>query len=173
MPYAFDWFWLIIGQTQWRDQHSSRWRVPGKNNGVFDTEFGTLGVLGCSEIISPFISRRTVKDGAEVLLYTASIAILRNSERLHQQNLAVAKIRAAETRRYLAYAANGGHSFFVGPDGTILWESPAIENGVKIVEAKLNSHLTPAVKYGNWFSFFAIGWLVVDHLIAGRLKQRS
>lgn len=155
MPYAFNWLWQAIGKTAWIDRHAPRWRVPGNESGVFHTPFGALGVLGCSEILSPYLARNTVRDGGEVLLYTASLSILRGSERLRAQNLALAQLRAAETRRAIVYAANGGHSFFVAPDGEIRWESPEIASDVALVEAPRNTALTPALRFENWFLFAA------------------
>lgn len=157
MPYAFEWLWRAIGRADWYDRHVNDWRIlSGHSSGVFETPLGTLGVLGCSEILSPYLARNTVNGGAEVLLYTASLSILRGSERLRAQNQAIMQIRSAETRRYLAYAANAGHSAFAGPDGTIIWESPEIEPGVKVVEAELNTGKTPAMRTEQWFGILAV-----------------
>ena len=174
MPYVFDKVGRLAGFSQWLDHQAGPSYTSGKeHNGVFKTRLGSLGILGCSEIISPYVSRIAVKNGAEVLLYTASIGILRGSERLRAQNLAIAQIRAAETRRFVAYATNGGHSFFVGPDGTVLWENPAVAPGVKMVEARTNAVLTPAVKYENWFSFFAIAALLADGAYTAVARRRG
>ncbi len=173
LPTAFDWVGRRLGYSRWLDQFASRGRIPGKASGVFATPAGAIGVLGCAELISPYVSRKTVREGAEVLLYTASIGILRGSERLRAQNLAIAQIRAAETRRFVAYAANGGHSFFVDPTGRVLWENPAIAPGVKVIEAKTNKTLTPAVRYANWFPLAAMGALLADGLFRHTIRKRQ
>ncbi len=94
--------------------------LPGKKPGVFKTPLGTIGLLTCSEILSPQLSRKTVRAGAEIIIFSSSTATFRNSERLASQNLAMGKIRAASLQTPIVYAANGGFSFALDKKGDTL-----------------------------------------------------
>ncbi len=171
LPTAFRWTLEALGQTSWLERHANIWYQSGEGSGVFAAPFGTIGVLGCAEIMSPALTRQSVAEGAEILVFTSSTSTLRGSKRLRAQNLAIAQIRAASARRFIAYAANGGHSFFVGPDGTVLWENPLVAPGVKIVAAKTNAAVPPGIRYEIAFPVFAAALLFGSFLQKTRMPR--
>jgi len=93
----------------------------------------------------------------------------------HRQHLAMASLRAVETRRSIARSANTGISAFINQRGDLLqatryWEQAAIRG-----ELRLNRELTFYVRYGDYIGGAAI-WLslagILFALANGLLKRR-
>ena len=117
---------------------------PGTGAGAFETVHGHIGILTCSELLSPQLAREIVRAGAEIIIFSSSDAILRGSARLQGQNLAMARIRAAALRKSMVYVSNGGRSFALDARGEILWQSSGIGEEVAVVEVTLNRKKTLA-----------------------------
>lgn len=74
----------------------------------------------------------------------------------YKQHLAYARLRAIETRRYIARSANTGISGFISDEGAILqqsnwWTPTALKETVT-----LNTHLTFYVRNGDWINQIAM-----------------
>lgn len=82
-----------------------------------------LGVLICFESIFPELARKTVNDGANLLVNITNDAWFGYSNAT-VQHMAMAVFRAVENRRSLARAANTGISCFVMPSGRIEKATP-------------------------------------------------
>jgi len=147
-----------------------RWFSPGREPSVFKTQFGNVGILACSEIISPELIRQEAAQGAQVIAFSASDSIFRGSNELHSQNLAMAKIRAAETRRSIIYASNGEKSFIIDPLGNILWVAGDLDFQNGYAQVPLNSDLTPYDKFGDWFVYLSAVILLVWITLVDFLK---
>ncbi len=150
-PYLMWGATYLLGQSEWLAwQSSRRWFESGDGPSVFSTPFGVIGVRTCSEMLSPNFSIKSAADGAKILIYTASDAIVRGSPVLHAQNLAMGRIWATATRRSLAYVSNGGKSFVISPQGEVLYKSLDLsDKRVTVQEVPLNNIITPAVRYSN------------------------
>lgn len=169
LPYAIQWMAKVIDGGAWLERNRQlRWYESGSGAGVFSSPFGKIGLLTCSEILSPNLNIKTVAAGAEILMYTASDAILRGSPVLHAQNIAMARINAAGTRRALSYVSSGERSFMLDPFGKIVLESPDLSERVITAELHTNDIITPAVRYRNWFLFFAFIVLAVWWKLPGQ-----
>jgi apolipoprotein N-acyltransferase len=93
----------------------------------------------------------------------------------HRQHLAMASLRAVETRRAIARSANTGISAFINQRGDVLqatryWEQAALRG-----ELRLNRELTFYVRYGDYIGWAAV-WLslagILFALVNGLLKRR-
>lgn len=91
----------------------------------------------------------------------------------YRQHFAFSRLRAIETRRYVARAANTGISGVIGQRGEIVASTPWWTEAVEKVQLKLNDKLTFYVKYGDFLgriSMFMAG-LLVFYLISGTLRK--
>lgn len=138
LPYSFIWGARLAGASVWLDnQLSLRSYTPGSQTGVFDTPLGKVGLLTCSEILSPKLIRDGIRAGTDIFILSSSDRILRGSERLAAQNLAMGQIHAATARAPLIYASNAGKSFALDAHGRILWKSEKAGEEAAIVRVIL------------------------------------
>jgi apolipoprotein N-acyltransferase len=125
-----------------------------------------LGGMICFESVYPNIVRKFVADSARFLTIVTN-----DGWYLHTpgplQHERYASLRAIETRRSIARAANTGISCFILPTGEIFGET---EEGIRTTTTAtipLNSMQTFYVRFGNWlpylclFGAFCIGALLV------------
>ncbi len=114
------------------------------------TPKGKIGGTICSSILSPSIQRKMTKDGAEFLAVVSSDAPFHGSNALLDQNLAMAKFRAVENRRYFIQATNMGYSFLLNPKGEI--EAKTKEFGNTILNSKIGllTQKSFYTNFGNW-----------------------
>lgn len=116
--------------------------TPGNKPGVFETKLGNIGILTCSEILSPPLANKTVRAGADMLIFSSSDAVLHRSEQIQEQNLAMAQIRAATVRKPLMYSANESRSFALDALGNIIWQSGGIKNESVVIPLETNTERT-------------------------------
>ena len=117
-PFLTDWVSRVFG-FYWSAYRFSR--IPGETANIFTTPIGTIGLLTCSELVSPKLVRETAKNGADIIIFSSSNAILHGSSQLQHQSLSMAKIHAAALGVPIVYAANSGESFIVDQRGDVLW----------------------------------------------------
>jgi apolipoprotein N-acyltransferase len=79
--------------------------------------------LVCSEILSPGLTRKTTQ-GADIIVEMASYGIFHGNTVLVKQNLAAARLRAAENRKPLITASNMGLSYAIESAGNIAKIAP-------------------------------------------------
>lgn len=87
-----------------------------------------LGPLICFESIFPYLGRRRVLDGAELLVVPTNDGWFGRS-RAPEQHLYQAAMRAVETRRPVARVGNTGISAVIYPSGVISWSSQLYDLG--------------------------------------------
>jgi len=94
----------------------------GNSSSAVKTDKGTFGISICFEALYPDLVRKSVLDGADLLVNISNDAWFGKTS---QPNLHLnsARMRAIENRRYLIRASNSGISAVVSPDGKILAKS--------------------------------------------------
>lgn len=109
------------------------------------------GVLICFESVFPDLSRQWVEHGANVLVNLTNDAWYGKSSAPHH-SLAMAVLRAVETRRSVVRSANTGISAFIAPSGTIISESGLFVPWADSREVVLNDSRTVFVRFGYRFA---------------------
>ncbi|MBW1811035.1 MAG: apolipoprotein N-acyltransferase [Deltaproteobacteria bacterium] len=97
--------------------------VPGPDHQPLEAAVGKLGILICYEAIFPEIAAETVEAGAELLVNITNDSWYGKSSAPYQ-HLAISRLRAIETGRYLIRAANTGVSAIIDPVGRELSRIP-------------------------------------------------
>ncbi len=131
-----------------------------------------LGVLICFESVFPELSRQWVLAGANVLVNLTNDAWYGRSS-APRQSLAMAVLRAVETRRSLIRSANTGISVFVTPAGTISKQSGLFVPWAATEKVVLNDELTVWARYGYLFAPICLLIGLVGGLAATGKNRRA
>jgi apolipoprotein N-acyltransferase len=111
--------------------------------------------LVCYEDLVAGLVRRSVRDGATVLLTLANLAWFGQGTALWQHET-LALWRAIENRRYLVIATNTGLSSVIDPFGRVVASLPVGEATASAVEIHPLDVVSPYQRFGDSF-----GWSVV------------
>jgi len=109
-----------------------------------------LGLLICYESIFPEISRKTVVRGANLLVNLTNDAWYGKSSAPYQ-SIAMAVLRAVETKRSLIRAANTGISGFVDPLGRITAQTAIFTEAALTAQVPMLDQATVFSRQGHWF----------------------
>ena len=123
-----------------------------------------LGATICYEGIFPEITRRFTAEGAQLMLnltndawYGVSSAAL--------QHLSMYSMRAVESGRAVARAANTGITAWIDPYGQIHDATEIYTDALVIADIPLHTEQTPYVRWGDWVAFpcavlALLGWFL-------------
>jgi len=128
------------------------------------------GILICFESVFPELSRQWVLAGANILVNLTNDAWYGKSS-APQHSLAMAVLRAVETRRSLIRSANTGISAFVNPAGGIEERSGLFEPWAAAREAVLMTDTTIWVRFGHLFAPFCLIMACCGTAVGRRLKH--
>ena len=142
---------------------------PGKGPYPIRTERGNIGVLICYEGVFPYITRETVRAGAQVLVNITNDAWYDRTSAPYQ-HLAFYTFRAIESDRFVLRAANTGISAIIDPEGRIRGKTPIFEPAVVTGGFDLRNTMTPYVRYGDYFVLLCVVFLAL--LIPASLRLR-
>jgi apolipoprotein N-acyltransferase len=120
---------------------------PGQPNRLLSRPAGPIGVAICYEIADGTALARASREGAGWLLASANLDPY--PPLLQAQFLALARLRAIETGRWLVSAANTGPSVLVDAAGRLLDRLPAGRNGSAVFSLRPRSQLTPYDRWGE------------------------
>jgi apolipoprotein N-acyltransferase len=123
-----------------------------------------IGVLICYEAIFPDLARRLVAGGADLLVNVTNDAWFGPTS-APWQHLAMASLRAIETRVPLLRAANTGISAVVLPSGRVEHATPLDRQVVRVVDVAWPDVETLYTRYGDVFAMLS---LAVALLLLGR-----
>lgn len=117
---------------------------------VFNS-YGGIGVVPviCYESIWGDWIGKAVKNGAQMIAVITNDGWWGNTSG-KDQHLQYAKLRAIETRRWVARSANTGISAFINQKGDIVQQSQWWKRAALKQDVNLNSELTFYVKYSDW-----------------------
>lgn len=138
--------------------------VPGLADytpGTSSTPLGpaAVGVLICYDGVFPELSRAAVRAGATWLANLTNDGWYGVSSAPYQHRDFYI-VRAVETGRWVARAANSGVSFFVDPQGRLHGETALHSAAVTLATVPPRSTLTPYVYCGDWLVAICLGLLV-------------
>lgn len=120
----------------------------GEAPAVFDSRSGRLGPFICFEAIFPELVRRISASGAQVLVNLTNDAMLGDTAG-PRQHLALAALRAVESRRWMVRAANTGISAVVDPAGRVVDSAPFGRRAVLVSRVPLLEGTTVYAAVGD------------------------
>ncbi|MBI2214232.1 MAG: apolipoprotein N-acyltransferase [Acidobacteria bacterium] len=122
----------------------------------------------CYEIVFPSIPRASVREGAELIVTITNDAWFGDSA-APPQHLAMARMRAIETDRWIVRAATTGISAVIDPSGNVVRTIPLGERGIIETTVGLRRTKTPYVVVGDWPAWASIAALAL--FAAGRIRR--
>src|SRR5262245_4098423 len=123
--------------------------------------------LICYEDSDATLARQYVRPGAEGIDFLVNISNdgwFRGPAE-HEQNLAVSRFRAVETRRSVVRAVNMGISAIIDPDGRVValpgetWATSKKVEGIVRGPVPIDTRTTLYARFGDWLP--VLGWVVV------------
>jgi apolipoprotein N-acyltransferase len=127
--------------------------VPGTGPGVLDVAAGgrpiKIGDVICFELAYDQTIYRSLIGGAQVLMVQSNNATYGGTGQIEQQ-FAITRARAMESRREIAVATTNSVSGFITRDGAVATRTQEFTAQSMVVEMPLRSALTPAIRVAPW-----------------------
>jgi apolipoprotein N-acyltransferase len=149
---------------------------PGRNDQVLKIGNHPANAIICFEAVFPDLVRRSVRKGSQLIVNLTNDGWYGDSAAPYQ-HLAIARLRAVESRRYLLRATNSGISAIIGPSGRIQASTGLLREDICKGRFAFIAHKTLYTRYGNFFVFLcaiiSVGsWIFVEfHRAAVRKHQ--
>ncbi len=119
----------------------------GQRSPVMQVDRTRIGVDICFDIVDDGLILGSVRDGAEVLVGQTNNADFGTTDE-HEQQLAIARLRAIETGRSVITASTVASTTVIGPDGATIRGSQPFRAQTVIADAPTADGTTPAVAFG-------------------------
>jgi apolipoprotein N-acyltransferase len=127
--------------------------VPGTRPGVLDVAVGgrsiKIGDVICFELAYDQTIYRSLLGGAQILMVQSNNATYGGTGQIEQQ-FAITRARAMESRREIAVATTNSVSGFITRDGAVAARTQEFTAQSMVVEMPLRSTLTPAIRVAPW-----------------------
>jgi apolipoprotein N-acyltransferase len=127
--------------------------VPGTRPGVLDVAVGgrsiKIGDVICFELAYDKTIYQSLTGGAQVLMVQSNNATYGGTGQIEQQ-FAITRARAMESRREIAVATTNSVSGFITRDGAVATRTQEFTAQSMVVEMPLRSALTPAIRVAPW-----------------------
>ena len=147
----------------------------GEGAQIIETDSGIgLGGLICFDSIYEELTLESVREGAELICLSTNDSWFIDSAALYMHN-AQAQIRAIESGRYVARAANTGVSTVINPRGEVLCELEPLVEGMVVCEVYADGSRTVWSIIGNTFVYsLLVGYvaLICDNILY-RIRLKS
>ncbi len=146
----------------------------GDEPAVFETEFGSIGSLICFDSIYEQLTVDSVRDGASLMVVSSNDSWFYDSAAVYM-HCAQSQLRAIESGRVFARAANTGISAIIAQNGEVLGQLSPLVEGYVVEDVPMLTEETLYTKVGNlWVGLcFAFLFLLLEYSIAcgEELKQ--
>jgi apolipoprotein N-acyltransferase len=127
--------------------------VPGTQPGVLTVPLGgrtlEVGDVICFELAYDRTVHQTMTNGAQVLMVQSNNATYGGTGQIEQQ-FAITRARAMESRREIAVATTNSVSGYIDRDGRVVDRTSEFTSAGFVKTMPLRSSLTPAVVLGAW-----------------------
>jgi apolipoprotein N-acyltransferase len=127
--------------------------VPGSRPGVLDVTTGgrpiKIGDAICFELAYDQTIYGSMTGGAQVMMVQSNNATYGGTGQIEQQ-FAITRARAMETRREIAVATTNSVSGFITRDGSVAIRTQEFTARSMVVEMPLRNALTPAIRVAPW-----------------------
>lgn len=134
-----------------------------------ETEYGNIGGVICFESIFQNRVRKSVNDGAELIVLATNDSWFKDSSAVYQHHKQ-SIIRAVENNRYVVRAANTGISSFIDNKGRVVGSIPILQEGVINSKVEMISERTIYSIVGNLIILIALAWIISIYIINKRYK---
>jgi len=132
-------------------------KTTQEERSVFQTTQGSkVAPVICYESVYGNYVGDYIKNGAQFLAIITNDAWWGNTQG-HQQHLSLARLRAIESRRWIARSANTGISAVIDPNGQIIERLEYEEQGVIRATIGLSDEITFYTKHGDYIARIACG----------------
>jgi apolipoprotein N-acyltransferase len=147
---------------------------PGEGAQIIETDEGiALGGLICFDSIYDELTLETVRGGAELICLSTNDSWFVDSVALDMHN-AQAQIRAIESGRYVARAANTGISTVITPKGEVIERLEPLVEGKIVCDVYATDRTTVWSVIGNTFIYLLIivfVCVIADNILI-KIKQK-
>jgi apolipoprotein N-acyltransferase len=127
--------------------------VPGTRPGVLDVAVDgrplKIGDAICFELAYDQTMYRSLTGGAQVSMVQSNNATYGGTGQIEQQ-FAITRARAMESRREIAVATTNSISGFITRDGSVVSRTPEFTAQSMVVDMPLRNALTPAIRVAPW-----------------------
>ena len=144
-------FRAVLGYFVNRIVHGMGDMIPGTQQTLFDVNGAKLSVLICYESIFPDLARRSVKEGADVMVNITNDAWYGTSSAPYQL-LAMSAMRSVETKVPMIRVANTGISAIILSDGSITATTPLFKRGTELEDVAWHPTRTLYTVVGDLFA---------------------
>ncbi len=140
--------------------------VPGHAPGLAVIGGVRVAPLICFEAAFPELARRAGREGAQLLAVLTNDAFGRYLG-TPVQHLRMARFRAVETARPLAFASNAGPSAVIDGAGRVLARTAIGRPDAAVAMVRLDARQTPFLRWGDWPGTLALVGSGLLALVAG------
>jgi apolipoprotein N-acyltransferase len=123
--------------------------VPGDSYRPLSAGMVLAGTYICYESTFPQVARQMVKDGSNLLVNISNDAWFGRTQGA-EQHLQMGRVRAIETRRFIARAGNDGISAVIDPLGRVVQRFPRGQRDAFQADFGLSDTVTLYVLLGDW-----------------------
>jgi apolipoprotein N-acyltransferase len=150
--------------------------IPGTRPGVLDVQVGgrpvKIGDVICFELAYDRTVYEALTAGAQVSMVQSNNATYGGTGQIEQQ-FAITRARAMESRREIAVATTNSVSGFIDRDGRVVTRTAQFTADARVVTMPLRSTLTPAVRLAPWLDrgLALLGLLCCALAVLGRGRR--
>jgi apolipoprotein N-acyltransferase len=141
--------------------------TPGESYEPLSVNGIVAGTYICYESVFPQVARTMVQRGANLLVNISNDAWFGTTAGA-EQHFQMGRVRAIETRRYLARAGNDGISAVIDPLGRVTARFPRGQRAAFFGRVALQDDLTVYVRFGDWVVWLSGLGLAALLLVAWR-----
>ncbi len=146
--------------------------APGREIVISHLGEHRLGAFICYESAFPHLVRRFAAAGAEVFVNLSNDGYFGTSA-AREQHLLIARMRAAENRRWLLRATNNGITCSIDPLGRIRRQLEPFERLAGRLYFDYETATTPYTRYGDWFAWLCLAASLGAVLLSERPRYRQ
>jgi apolipoprotein N-acyltransferase len=135
----------LAGASQYR---------PGRASTVVELGDLRVGSFVCQEVLFPRLLRRSVRNGAQLLVSGGNDGVFENPA-VAEVHARLAQLRAVESGRHVVRAMKTGISQIIDPRGEETVRTASSETAILLANVPALSTSTPYVRFGDWFLVLA------------------
>ncbi len=143
---------------------------PGPGDGLFMIEQTPVGNLICFESAFGRDTRALARQGAQLLVVSTNNRSFGDTSNA-SQHLAMSRMRAAETGRYVVHSAISGISAVVDSRGVVLEQTPLLSAATVSATVETRGGETPYVRFGPFMVAFSV-LLICAALVIQKVRPR-